>query len=99
MVDLKHASQSYEFMGCAMAVHRELGPGLDECYYHAALQEALTSRGLEFQHKPRGRLIHREFLADQFEADFVGNPLSLGMRISSYTETTAHQTPGASFLP
>ena len=35
-----------EVIGCAIAVHRELGPGLDEVAYEEALSARLTSSGL-----------------------------------------------------
>ncbi len=46
MAELKHEEYTYAFLGCAMAVHRELGPGFDECYYHAALRDAMNGKGI-----------------------------------------------------
>lgn len=54
-----------------MDVHRALGPGQDEAFYHAALCEALSSKSIPFQHKPQGQLIHRGVVADEFEADLI----------------------------
>jgi len=36
-------------IGCAIEVHRELGPGLLEAPYHAALCLALSAAGLSFE--------------------------------------------------
>jgi GxxExxY protein len=69
--DLKHGRLSYDLVGCAMDVHRELGPGQDERLYHLALCKALRQKGIPFEYKPRGRLIHRGLVADEFEADLI----------------------------
>ena len=39
-------------IGCAIEVHRALGPGLKEAPYAVALREALSGRGLRFQCEP-----------------------------------------------
>ena len=69
--DVKFPELSYEFVGCAMEVHRELGPGQNESFYHLALSEALKRRGVVFQYKPAGKLVHRGMLADEFQADLI----------------------------
>ena len=40
---------TYPIIGCAMAVHRELGPGLREDSYQRALGLALEAAGLQFE--------------------------------------------------
>ncbi len=62
---------SYSVVGVAMAVHRELGPGLDEAFYHELMRRKLTTRGIAHEMKPRGQLIHRGIVADEFEADLI----------------------------
>ena len=49
---------SYAVIGKAMEVHRELGPGVDECFYHELLVETLRAAGIEHESKPRGQLLH-----------------------------------------
>lgn len=39
----------YQVNGCAIEVHKHLGPGLLESVYHTCLKKELTIRGLEFQ--------------------------------------------------
>jgi GxxExxY protein len=40
---------TYKVIGCAMAVHRELGPGLRENSYQRALANKLNDAGLAFE--------------------------------------------------
>jgi GxxExxY protein len=62
---------SYQAIGMAMECHSELGPGLDEIFYHELLAEKLSGAGVAHQSKPKGRLMHRGILADEFEADLL----------------------------
>lgn len=62
---------SYAVIGLAMEVHRELGPGLTEEFYHQLLSRKLSASGLEHQSKQKERLIHRGQVADEFEADVI----------------------------
>ncbi|MFV8358941.1 GxxExxY protein [Flavobacterium sp. LS1P3] len=39
----------YQVNGCAIEVHKHLGPGLLESVYHTCLKKELTIRGFEFQ--------------------------------------------------
>jgi GxxExxY protein len=54
-----------------MEVHRDLGPGLDESFYHALLSRKLLAAGLPHLSKPRRSLSHRGMTADVFESDLV----------------------------
>jgi len=40
---------SHQVIGCALEVHRELGPGLLESVYHRCLSQELACAGLEVQ--------------------------------------------------
>lgn len=40
---------SYEVIGAAIAVHKEIGPGLLESVYHECLKSELEDRGITFQ--------------------------------------------------
>jgi GxxExxY protein len=73
---------SYAIIGKAMETHRELGPGLDELFYHELLAAKLAAAGLAQEKKPRGRLLHRGLVADEFEADFkFGNQLAAELKV------------------
>ena len=62
---------TYAVIGKAMEVHRELGPGLDEKFYHELLSRKLIAAGLEHLSRPRRELIHQGVVADVFEPDIV----------------------------
>jgi len=58
----------------AIAVHRELGPGLLETVYEVALAHELRSRGLEVQRQVPIPIRYREIAFDEgFRADIVVN--------------------------
>ena len=40
---------SYEIVGCAIEVHKAMGPGLLESVYQSCMHEELTNHGLEFK--------------------------------------------------
>lgn len=62
---------SYAVIGKAMEVHRELGPGVDEMFYHQLMSERLREAGVEHLYKPRRELVHRGIAVDVFEPDLV----------------------------
>lgn len=62
---------SHLIIGKAMQVHRELGPGLDEHFYHALLGERLREADIAFESKPRRDVLHRGIVADTLEPDLV----------------------------
>ena len=73
---------SYAIIGKAMEAHRELGPGLDEVFYHELLAAKLVAAGIPHEKKPRGRLVHRGVVADEFEADFTfGDHLAAELKV------------------
>ncbi len=49
LVSTPYDAVTYKINGCAMAVHRELGPGLREDTYQRALANRLAEAGLTFQ--------------------------------------------------
>ena len=61
---------TYRIIGCAMAVHRFLGPGLLESVYEECLNGELTRSGLHIARQPAlsveydGRIINRIFRPD-----------------------------------
>ena len=64
---------TYRIIGEAMHVHTELGPGLDEVFYHGLLAKRLATAGLDTQARVHGTLRHRGRTADEFECDLLVN--------------------------
>ncbi len=63
---------TYKINGCAMAVHRELGPGLREDSYQRALANKLSDAGLAFeQQKLYEVLDDQKRLIGYYIPDFV----------------------------
>jgi GxxExxY protein len=63
---------TYKVTGCAMAVHRELGPGLREDSYQRALANKLTDTGLVFEQQKHYEVFdEQKRLVGYYIPDFV----------------------------
>jgi GxxExxY protein len=61
----------HDTIGCCIAVHRELGPGLLEAIYSKAICRELTAAGIHFEREKRYPVMYRgELLCEQC-LDFV----------------------------
>ncbi len=59
-------------IGCAIAVHRAVGPGLLESAYHACLASEFRATGLTFAHQVPVALVYKEIaIACAYRLDFV----------------------------
>jgi len=59
---MKFDDQSYRIIGCAMEVHRKLGPGLREKPYENALVIALRKEGLQPQQQRAYPIFYHEHI-------------------------------------
>ncbi|MCX6199807.1 MAG: GxxExxY protein [Bacteroidetes bacterium] len=55
---------SYKIIGCAIEVHRQLGPGLLESVYHKCMGEELKYRHIDFQTQLVVPVVYREMKLD-----------------------------------
>ncbi len=70
-IDKKDAF-SYEIIGAAMEVHRELGPGFLEAVYQEAMEIEFRSRKVEFIAQPQIKLYYKQVAMDRFyKPDFI----------------------------
>ena len=46
---MKHEEITHKIIGCAMEVHRQLGPGFQEYIYHRALAKEFKLQNLSFE--------------------------------------------------
>jgi GxxExxY protein len=58
-------------IGCAIAVHRELGPGFKECIYHRAFRLELDSRGMSFESDKRILVKYRHWQIPGQQIDLI----------------------------
>jgi GxxExxY protein len=66
-----HEDLSEGIIGCAIAVHQTLGPGLLESSYQAAMAIEMTYAGLSFAREPIVPVIYRNVLVGHHRPDFV----------------------------
>jgi GxxExxY protein len=63
---------SYRIIGCAIEVHRQIGPGLLESVYHKCIGEEFAFRGLSYQSQPSVPVIYRgKKLATDLRIDYL----------------------------
>jgi GxxExxY protein len=71
----------HDTIGCCIAVHRELGPGLLEQIYSRALTIELRATGIPFEREKRFPVRYRgELLCDQYLDFVVGNQIVLEIK-------------------
>lgn len=61
----------HDTIGCCLAVHRALGPGLLEGIYSRAISIELTASGIRFEREKTLPVIYRGELPCQHRLDFV----------------------------
>src|SRR6185436_11751602 len=60
------------FIGAAIAVHRELGPGLLESIYEECLSREMSLRGIRFSRQAKLPIRYRgELVQGHYRADFI----------------------------
>ncbi len=66
--DYKNISENlvYQINGCAIEVHKHLGPGLLESVYHKCLVKELSLKGLNFQSEKVVQINYKDVI---FESD------------------------------
>jgi GxxExxY protein len=70
-------------IGCAITVHRELGPGFLESVYATALEFELAEAGLQFERERHVLVKYRDRLIGGQRVDFiVGNAVILEIAVS-----------------
>ena len=60
-----------KILGCSVAVHRELGPGLPETSYQAAMSIEMAARGIRFSREPELHVSYRGVPIGVHRPDFI----------------------------
>ena len=66
-----HMKLTEKIIGAAMAVHREIGPGLDEKIYENALCLELAAKGLDFTQQERFTVHYRGHVVGTLVTDLI----------------------------
>jgi GxxExxY protein len=65
---------SYDVLGCAINVHREVGPGLLESVYQKCLTHELKSKGFNVMQQVKAPLFYKDLrLEVELKADIIVN--------------------------
>jgi GxxExxY protein len=66
-----HSDLTDKILGCAVAVHRELGPGLSEYSYQSALALEMSAKPLNFVREPALTVRFRDTVIGWHRPDFI----------------------------
>jgi GxxExxY protein len=74
VLDFLYKEECYKILGCAMEVHKELGPGFLEAVYQEALSIELASSFVNYEKEKIIDISYKgEIMAKKYIADFVCN--------------------------
>jgi len=62
-----------KIIGCAIKIHKSLGPGFLECIYHQALAHELNKANIEYISEARLEVVYDGIVLGDYVADFVIN--------------------------
>ncbi len=72
---------TYDIIGCAMTVHRALGPGFQEVIYQRALAMEMERAGIDFGREIEQPIYYRGIEIGSRRADFiVGNRVAVELK-------------------
>lgn len=85
-------------IGCAMAVHRELGPGFNERIYQNALAIELCDASISFENFVKLCVFYKEKPVGDFEADMIVDGKLIVELKAVETLTKAHEAQLVNYL-
>lgn len=68
-----HKDLSYKIIGCAMEVHKQLGPGFLESVYEAAMMVELKENSIPYEVQKSFPIVYKETHLKDFVCDLVVN--------------------------
>ncbi|MGO4289291.1 GxxExxY protein [Chitinophaga sp. RAB17] len=94
----KHSELTGKIIGCAMHVHRVLGPGFQEVIYQRALAIEMDEKGILFEREKESPIYYKGLYVGGRRADFiVENVISVELKALVMTEQV-HISQAKSYL-
>ena len=95
---MEHEKLTEQIIGCAMAVHKALGPGFLESVYQNALAHELRKQGLHVVCKQRLLVTYDEVIVGEFESDMLVNGVIMLENKAVQTLNPKHEVQLVNYL-
>jgi len=95
---MEHEELTRAIIGCAMIVHRALGPGFLESVYQNALAWELRSAGICVECERRLEVRYRDTIVGEFVADMVVNDVVIIENKAVRALSRAHEAQLVNYL-
>lgn len=95
---MDHAELTEQIIGCAMTVHRMLGPGYLESVYQNALAHELRKGGLQVECERRLQVTYDDIVVGDFVADMLINGCVIIENKALQCLITAHEVQLVNYL-
>ena len=95
---MEHAELTQKIIGCAIKVHRTLGPGFLESVYQNALAFELHNAGMNVECGKKIQVTYEGMVVGDFFADMLINSQILIENKAVLTLTTAHEVQLVNYL-
>ncbi len=95
---MEHEELTQKIIGCAMTVHRTLGPGFLESVYQNALAYDMQKTGLEVECERRLQVTYDGVVVGDFSADMLVNRTILIENKAVQTLVPAHEVQLVNYL-
>ena len=95
---MQHEALTRTIIGCAMQVHRVLGPGFLESVYQNALAYELAQCGLAVEREKRVQVHYRDLIVGDFVADLVAERTVLVENKAARALIPAHEAQLVNYL-
>ena len=91
---MKYEEITHKIIGCAMEVHRQLGPGFQEYIYHRAMEKELELQGIKFISEFEIRIYYKGSVIGLRKVDFfVESTIPVEIKaLSDLTDTNIAQS-------
>ncbi len=86
-IKMKHEEITHKIIGCAMEVHRQLGPGFQEYIYHRALEKEFKLQQISFESEYEIRIFYKGDQIGLRKVDFLVEKV-IPVEIKAITELT-----------